>query len=150
MEEKNLLQYVFAIKVHFDIKISPTKLPNPHKPQNYESYDLKTKQRFQQPHSGRVFPGIVSEVTQDTARYHLSGLLVVTPCLLCMHGPGKSIGVNQKVAEKHNCWIIPRCQGQPALDKPLQNQLSPIRESWYPISVQHNIDGLYKKTHLCD
>ena len=77
--------------------------------QKNETYDLKTKQRFQQSHSGRVFPGIVSEVTQGTARYQLSGLLVVMHCLLCMHISGKSVGVKQKVAEKYN-QIIPHCK----------------------------------------
>ena len=87
-----------------------------------------TKQRFQQLHSGRVFPGIVSEVIEDIARYHLSGLLVETPCLSCMHGSGQSVEVNHKVTKRYN-RIIPRCQGQPAPDKRLPSQQSPIRES---------------------
>ena len=138
---------MFAIQVYFDIekkkKSAQPKLPNCMN-QNYEkkktkTYDFKAKQRFQQPHFERVFPGIVSEVTQDTERYHLSGLLVVMPCLLCMHRSGKFVGVKQKVAEKYN-RIIPHFQGQPALDRPPQNQLSPIQESWYQISVQYDID----------
>ena len=118
------VRVLFAIKVYFDIKIS-AQLETRMNPKNDEPYDLKAKQRFQQPRSGRVSPGIASEVTQDTERYRFSGLLVVTPCLLCMHGL--------------------RCRVQPALDKPLQNQLFPIRESGPQISAQHNINGQHKK-----
>ena len=54
-------------------------------------HDLATtEQRFQQPHSGRVLPGIVSGETQDTVKYYLSGFPVAMSCSSCMRESNKT------------------------------------------------------------
>lgn len=137
-----MLQYVFAIKVYFDIK--KNQLETHMNPRNDKSYDLTTKQRFQQPHSGRASPGIVSEVTQDTARHRFSGLLLVTPCLLCMHISGKSIEVNQNIAEKYNWDYYHVAESDQRSINRFRISCLRFENLRHQISAQHGIDDIKK------